>query len=136
MYKEQWRRLQYLAERFWNHWKQEYLHPLQPRRKWQYDQTNLNPGDIVLLKDPESHRNNWPLGMVENAICAKDGRVRKAEVRITKNGLSKIYTRPMTELVLLLSVNGDHKDTLTVTENNVFYMCVILDCNVTCLYEL
>lgn len=136
MYKEQWRRLQYLAERFWNHRKQEYLHPLQPRRKWQYDQTNLNPGNIVLLKDPESHRNNWPLGMVENAICGKDGRVRKAEVRITKNGLSKIYTRPMTELVLLLSVNGDHKDTLTVTENNMFYMCVILDCNVTCLYEL
>lgn len=49
--------------------------------------------------------------MVENAICGKDGRVLKAEVRITKNGLSKIYTRTMTELVLLLNVNGDHKDT-------------------------
>lgn len=112
MYKDQWRRVQYLAERLWNRWKQEYLHTLQPRRKWQYDQTNLNPGDIVLLKDPESHRNIWPLGMVENAICVKDGRVGKAEVRINKNGLSKIYTRPVTELVLLLSVNGDHKDTL------------------------
>lgn len=50
--------------------------------------------------------------MVENAICGKDGRAPKAEVRITKNGLSKIYTRLVTELVLLLSVNGDHKDTL------------------------
>lgn len=89
-----------------------YLHTLQPRREWQYDQTNLKPVDIVLLKDPKSHKNNWPLGMVENAICGKDGRAPKAEVRITKNGLSKIYTRLVTELVLLLSVNGDHKDTL------------------------
>lgn len=38
--------------RFWNRWKQEYLHILQPGRNWQYDQNNLNPGDIVLLKDP------------------------------------------------------------------------------------
>lgn len=109
MYKKQWHRVQFLAERFWNHWKQAYLQTLQHRRKWQYEQTNLNPGDNG---DPESHRNNWPLGMVENAIRGKDGRVRKAEVRITKNGLSKIYTRHMTERVLLLSVNGDHKDTL------------------------
>lgn len=125
MYKEQWRRVQYLAERFWNRWKQEYLHTLQLRRKWQYKQTNSNLGDIVLLKDPESHRNNW-LGMVENAICGKDGRVRKAEVCITKNGLSKINIRPVTELVLLLSVNGDHKDTLnTDRELRVQYVCYI-----------
>lgn len=138
MYKEQWRRVQYLAERFWNRWKQEYLQTLQPRRKWQYKQTNSNLGDIFLLKDPESHRNNW-LGMVENAFCGKDGRVRKAEVCITKNGLSKINIRPVTELVLLLSVNGDHKDTLNTDRElrvQLFNMCVILDCNVTCLYEL
>ncbi|XP_061187504.1 uncharacterized protein LOC133195627 [Saccostrea echinata] len=113
MYKEQWRRVQYLAERFWNRWKQEYLQTLQPRRKWQCDKTNLNRGDTVLLKEPESHRNNWPLGMVENAICGKDGRVRKAEVRITKNGFSKTYTRPVTELVLLLSDKGNDLDTST-----------------------
>lgn len=64
--------------------------------------------------------------MVENAICGKDGRVRKPEVRITKNGLSKIYARPVTELVLLLSVNGDHKDTLNSDrEKCVLFVCYI-----------
>lgn len=124
MCNEQWRREKFLAERFWNRWKQKYLHTLQPRRKWQYDQTDLNPGVIVLLKDPEKHRHNWPFGMVENAICGKDDRVRKAEVRITKNGMSKIYTRPVTQLVLLLSVNGDHKDTLN-SDRIMFSICVL-----------
>lgn len=88
MYKEQWRKVQYLDERFLTRWKQEYLHTLQPRRKWQYDQTNLNLAE----GSRESHKqlSAWN-GMVENTICVKGGHVRKAEVRITKNGLIKIY---------------------------------------------
>lgn len=119
MCNEQWRREKFLAERFWNRWKQKYLHTLQPRRKWQYDQTYLNPGVIVLLKDPEKHRNNWPLGMVENAICGKDDHLRK-----TRMACQKIYTRPVTQLVLLLSVNGDHKDTLN-SDRIMFSICVL-----------
>lgn len=84
MCNEQWRREKFLAERFWNRWKQKYLHTLQPRRKWQYDQTYLNPGVIVLLKDPEKHRNNWPLGMVENAICGKDDHFEKQEWHVKR----------------------------------------------------
>ena len=36
---------------------------------------DLKNGHIVLLRDPESHRNNWPLGMLGNAVPGKDGRV-------------------------------------------------------------
>lgn len=67
-------------------------------------------GDIVLLKDLKSYKNNWLFGMVENVICGKDGCVLKVEVCIIKNGLLKIYIRFVIEFVFFLSVNGDYKD--------------------------
>ena len=55
----------------------------------------------MLLRDPKSHRNKWQLGIVENATPEKDGRrrVRKVQIRASRNGMSKTYRRPMTEFV-------------------------------------
>ena len=88
---------------FWSRWRHEYLNTLQKRTKWQSDQPNLSNGDIVLLKDRELCRNEWPVGIVDNVLPSQDGKVRKAEVAIFKNGKRIVYTRPVTELILLLS---------------------------------
>ena len=86
------------SECFWKRWKQEYLQTQKSGRKWQRDQISLKNGDIVLLRDPESQRHNWPLVIVENAIPGKDGgrRVRKVQIRASGNGVSKTYRRPVT----------------------------------------
>ena len=77
---------------------------LQPRRKWQGDQLNLQVGDIMLLKDSQAKRNEWPMGLIVNTFPGKDNRVRKVEVRLVKGGFPKVYSRPATDVVLLLKV--------------------------------
>ena len=105
LYKAQWKRVQVLADMFWNRWKRDYLQTLQVRRKWQHSRPNLKEGDVILLKDNSVHRNEWPLGVIVRPINSEDGIVRKALVRVIKEGKPTIYTRPITEMVLLLSDN-------------------------------
>lgn len=80
MYKAQWRRVQYLADTFWQRWNKEYLNTLKKRRKWKDSVPNLKHGDIVLLRDKPVSRNEWPTGTIVNPLPGQDGRVRKAEV--------------------------------------------------------
>ena len=103
LYKAQWKRVQILADIFWTRWRREYVNTLQKRRKWQSEKPNLKNGDIVLLKDSEICRNDWPMGIVVNAISSKDQKVRKAEVCVIKDGKRITYTRLITEFVLLIS---------------------------------
>ena len=104
LYREEWKRVQVFSDRFWNQWRTEYLHTLQHRRKWHDERQNLKEGDVVLLRDKEVHRNQWPLGLVIDAIPSdSDGIVRKVQVRVVREGKMTTYTRPVTEVVLLVS---------------------------------
>lgn len=103
--KEEWKQVQGLADVFWTRWKKEYLNTLQHRRKWQDKRTNLKEEDIVLVKNIQVSRNEWPMAIVVKTIPSKDGLVRKADVKVTKDGIQKILSRPVSELVLLLSPN-------------------------------
>ncbi|KAJ8257165.1 hypothetical protein COCON_G00193170 [Conger conger] len=76
LYSKQWKQVQALADAFWKRWRQEYLVSLQPRRKWHMDKPNLSEGDVVLLSDAQVKRNEWPVGVVVNAIPSK---VRKVD---------------------------------------------------------
>ncbi|XP_069607519.1 uncharacterized protein [Ranitomeya imitator] len=102
LYKRQWRQVQSLANTFWDRWRKQYLSTLQPRTKWQSTKPNLNIGDVVLVKDCQIHRNQWPLGLVTATFPSKDGNVRKVELRMTKGNEPKTFSRPVSELVLLL----------------------------------
>ena len=97
-----WRRVQFLAEQFWTRWRREYLQSLQPRQKWTEIKRDLRVGDVVLMRDEDQHRNDWPLGRVGDVIRGEDGRVRKVKVEIVKEGEKKAYIRPIKELILLL----------------------------------
>ncbi|XP_046547595.1 uncharacterized protein LOC124257539 [Haliotis rubra] len=109
LYQSQWRLVQALAEQFWSRWKTDYLHTLQARRKWFDSKPNIEQGDVVLLREKDTVRNEWPIGLVENAIQSEDGKIRKAVIRvIRKNSVLKL-TRPITELVLLMKVSANDK---------------------------
>ena len=84
--RKQWKRVQHLAAHFWKRWKVEYLNTLQNRRKWLDPQRNVTPGDIVLLRDKELTRIDWPMGVVLRVIPSEDDLVRKVEVHIAKDG--------------------------------------------------
>ncbi|XP_041432389.1 uncharacterized protein LOC121398035 [Xenopus laevis] len=110
LYRRQWRQVQSLSNVFWDKWRKEYVSTLQSRRKWQTNKPNIRPGDVVLMKDHQSHRNEWPLGLITNTFPSKDGNVRKAEVKICKLGECKLFLRPTTELVLLFSPEKTSSD--------------------------
>ena len=103
MYKAQWQRVQTLADMFWSRWQHDYLQTLQRRHKWQSPESNLKSGDVVLLQDDETSRGEWPMAIVVNAIKSEDGKVRKAEVRVSKEGKPFTYTRPICKLIQLIS---------------------------------
>ena len=78
------------------------MHTLQVRRKWEQPKQDLVNGDVVLVKEEESCRGDWPMGRISEAIKSDDGRVRKARVELMKEGKKKTYLRPIKELILLI----------------------------------
>ncbi|XP_029681904.1 LOW QUALITY PROTEIN: uncharacterized protein [Takifugu rubripes] len=102
LFRAQWRRVQHLANVFWARWKKEFLSGLQPRCKWRTPKPNLQVGDVVLLKDGQEHRNDWPLAIVMKTFPSQDERVRKIQVQITRNGKRRLYLRPISEVILLV----------------------------------
>ena len=101
--KEEWKRVQSLTDTFWTRWCREYLSTLQTRRKWVDKRPNLKQGDVVLMKDSQAKRNDWPMAIITKTLPSHDGLVRKVDLRVIKEGKPKVYSRPVTEVVLLLS---------------------------------
>nr|XP_020444354.1 uncharacterized protein LOC109953271 [Monopterus albus] len=103
LFKKQWKQVQNLADTFWKRWKREYLSALQSRTKWTESRANIKEGDVVLLKDVQANRNEWPIGLVVKVIPSNDKRVRKVEVRTVKKGTATVYLRPVTDIIVLVS---------------------------------
>ena len=102
LYRNEWKRVQALVGMFWSRWRKEYLPQPQQRKKWTDSQRDLRNGDVVLLKDKSICRTQWPIGRIVNAIKSSDDHVRKVEVCIIVNGKPTVYTRPISELILLV----------------------------------
>ncbi|XP_052809448.1 uncharacterized protein LOC128237911 [Mya arenaria] len=102
LYRAGWKQVQYLASQFWLRWRREYLQTLQERRKWNQEQTQLKIGDVVLLKDVEVARHCWPMGRVTRVFPSVDGRIRKVEVCVIREGSKVFYTRPVVDMVHLV----------------------------------
>ena len=98
--RKRWRTVQHLSNQFWDRWRKEYLLNLQERQKWTEVQRNLRVDDIVLVKDPDTVRNKWPMGRVTEVIPSDDGLVRKAYVKTISS--EEPLLRPVTKLILLL----------------------------------
>lgn len=102
LHQSQWRQVQALASTFWTRWRREYLPTLQSRRKWVGAHRNLQQGDVVLLKDSQAARNEWPLALVTTTYPSQDGKVRKVEVKTAAQGIPKTFLRPVSAVLLLL----------------------------------
>lgn len=101
--KQQWKQVQSLADTFWERWCREYLSTLQTRRRWPNKRFNLKEGDVVLMKDLQVARNDWPMAVVTKTFPSADGLIRKVEIRVICQGTPKVFPRPVMELIPLLS---------------------------------
>ena len=98
--RKRWRTVQHLANVFWTRWRKEFLSSLQVRQKWKGSSRNLEVGDIVLVKESDSRRNQWPLGRIVQTFPGEDGLVRTVEVKTS--GHREPLTRSVVKIVLLV----------------------------------
>ena len=93
-----WHFLRGMLDSFWKRWTREYLTLLQNRRKWATIQRNLRIGDVVLLVDRQTPRDQWPLGLIVGTVKGEDHLVRRVLVRTAK---STALERHVAHVVLL-----------------------------------
>lgn len=93
--RKQWLTAQNFSDAVWKRWLREYLPTLISRNKWQKPEAPLKIGDIVLISDINSPRNQWKKGVITKVYPAADGQVRIADVK-TMNGILK---RPARRLI-------------------------------------
>lgn len=103
MYRTSWKHTQVLANQFWKRWQQEYLFSLQSRRKWTISREDIKVNDVVLMKDTNTVRYEWPMAIVLRTFPSNDGHVRKVELRLVRNGNCVTCVRPITEVVHLFT---------------------------------
>ncbi|XP_023812859.1 uncharacterized protein LOC111947690 [Oryzias latipes] len=107
---KRWRRVQFLANEFWQRWKREYLLNLQQRQKWQNSTRNLKVNDIVILQDDSTPRNEWKLARVLKTYPSEDGIVRKLTLLVSETTQNKGHShtrllhldRPVHKVVTLV----------------------------------
>lgn len=92
-----WRLTEKMNQHFWNKWSTEYLQQLQTRCKWNKKSTNLQVGDMVIIKEDCLPPNKWNMGRVSEIHPGRDELVRVVTLK-TKDGTLK---RPINKLVLL-----------------------------------
>lgn len=95
--------LQRLRGEFWRLWSHEYIQTLQIRKKWHNTQTNVQPGQIVLVSEDNEAPTNWSLGRILKTYPGTDGLVRVADVRCR----SKTLSRPIHKLSLLPIIDNE-----------------------------
>merc|ERR1712002_622421 len=109
--RKRWRRVQHLANEFWNRWRKEFLSQLQSRQKWTVPKRDMKVGDIVLIKDDNVPRNVWPVARIVETYVSEDTHVRKVKVAVGDPKLNEQgkrvspmchLERPIHKLVLLI----------------------------------
>jgi len=83
-----------LVQSYWARWKDEYLHQLQIRQKWNTTSNPVKVGTVVLVLHENTPPLQWPLGRITEIFPGNDGVVRVASVK-TKFGT---YKRPVIKL--------------------------------------
>ena len=74
------------------------------RNKWTRQRRNFTEGDVVLLQDSNTCRNQWSLAKVLTACPDDQGQVRSVTVGTSKGSL---LDRPINKLVLLLESTAE-----------------------------
>jgi len=99
-----WRRVQHLAQQFWQRWRDEYLRTLITRNKWRTTKRSAQPGDVVLLREPNQKRNHWPMAIVKYVKPSKDSHVRTVVVKLAHKNEGKVreLVRPISQIVMLV----------------------------------
>lgn len=86
-------RIEQARQHVWSRWSREYICELQHRTKWQSQQTNIKPNQLVLIKDDCSPPMKWLLGRTTTSFVGSDGCCRVVDVQTHKGILRRAIHR-------------------------------------------
>ena len=78
--RKRWRKVQFLADKFWSRGRKEYLINLNSRQKWFQPKRNRKIGDIVIVH--EVPRNEWPLGKIMDTSTDQLGPFPSVKIKL------------------------------------------------------
>ena len=96
-FQARWKHVHILANEFWARWVKEYLPLLQERQKWLKQRRNFKVGDLVIMKDANLSRGQWPKALVRETFPDSDGVVRQVLVK----SATGVFRRDIRKLCLL-----------------------------------
>ncbi len=74
---KRWSLCQALFQHWWQRWSRDYLQQLQRRVKWKLPSRNLQPGEVVIIKeDVFVPPNHWPMALIISTAPGKNGHTR------------------------------------------------------------
>ncbi|KRY08738.1 hypothetical protein T12_12720 [Trichinella patagoniensis] len=79
-----WRKRQQIVLHFWKRRRNEYITTFVNRTKWMTKRPEPKEGDIVLVKEDNMKRENWPTGRITAVLPESDGLSRTVQVKTTK----------------------------------------------------
>jgi hypothetical protein len=106
--RKRWKQVQFLANLFWQRWRNEYLSSLQARQKWYKQRPNVMVGDVVIVNASDVVRNEWRLGRVTECMKSSDSLVRSVKIKLGNMGNQEsiILERPVHKIVVLVRAGG------------------------------
>ena len=60
-----WQIYQKQLQQFWQRWSSNYLQSLQQHQRWQRTSPNLQPGDLILLREDNMTPVHWPTTVIK-----------------------------------------------------------------------
>lgn len=94
-----WQLVQRMQQDFWRVWSQDYLNTLRQRYKWQEGKTDVEVGDVVVVRNENLPPLSWLTGRIIEVHPGLDGRVRVVTIKTTtgtlKRAVQKICILPI-----------------------------------------
>ena len=113
--RRRWRRVQHIVNEVWCRWRKEFLQSLQERKKWKNTKRNLKVGDIVILQEANTIRNDWHMCRFMETYCDEKEFVRSVRLKtgsVNQAGRNNIVDRPVSQVALLLEIEEIDKNVL------------------------
>jgi hypothetical protein len=98
-----WQSLQQQLQTFWQRWSADYLNELQQRQRWSKSFPNLQPGDVVLLREDNITTLQWPTAVFIAVHQGADNKSRMFTVKTTQGELK----RPIPKIFPLPQFNNE-----------------------------
>jgi hypothetical protein len=106
---DHYQKLQLHAQKFWMHWRSEYLQELLKNTRCLMRNNEITPGKLVIVVDEMQPPIRWPLARIESIHPGRDGLTRVVDLRTANGG---IITRPIVKICLLpyTTINQNYED--------------------------